>query len=249
MNEKTYSRSVVNAINNFLTDDGWRFSFDDRNGVFRFGLNLNGRLKKINYIVNVRENYYTVYAVSPIGADEDDKKMMATMAEFICRVNYGLINGNFELDINDGEIRFKCFLPFEDITPTMEMIKSSIYCPAVMFNRYSAGIVDIIFGNSTAKKAIAKCEGTTAEELQDSLEDDMDDEELQDSLEDDMDDEEFQELMEDETDDEDDISEMFARLASKLGVDVSSLHSEHPDSDEDTTDIKTDLFKGKGGAA
>ena len=80
MKERTYSKAIANAINNFLTEDDWHFSFDDRRGLFKFGLCLKGRIKKINYIVDVKEDEYVVYAISPLGADEDDEKMMAAMS-------------------------------------------------------------------------------------------------------------------------------------------------------------------------
>ena len=110
MKEKNYSAEIANAIKSYLKEDDWHFSFDEETGLFRFGLSLSSKIKKINYIVDVKEDQYIVYAIAPIGADEEDKKMMATMAEFVCRANYGLKNGNFELDMRDGEVRLSALL-------------------------------------------------------------------------------------------------------------------------------------------
>lgn len=33
------------------------------------------------------------------------------LAEYLTRSNYGLVLGNFELDMNDGEVRYKCSVP------------------------------------------------------------------------------------------------------------------------------------------
>ena len=126
MKEKNYSAEIANAIKSYLKEDDWHFSFDEETGLFRFGLSLSSKIKKINYIVDVKEDQYIVYAIAPIGADEEDKKMMATMAEFVCRANYGLKNGNFELDMRDGEVRFKCFADCEGITPSKDMVENSI---------------------------------------------------------------------------------------------------------------------------
>lgn len=52
MKNRTYSKNIANAINNFLTEDDWHFSFDDQRGLFKFGLNLKGRIKKVSYIVD-----------------------------------------------------------------------------------------------------------------------------------------------------------------------------------------------------
>lgn len=225
MKNRTYSKSIANAINNFLTEDDWHFSFDDQRGLFKFGLNLKGRIKKVSYIIDVKDDEYVVYAISPLGADEDDEKMMATLADFICRANYGLKNGNFEIDMRDGEIRYKSFIDCEGITPTMEMVRNSIHCPAAMFDRYGAGIVDILFGNSTAKDAIAKCEKSPAEELR--------------------------ALLGEEFDGDDDMDAMLARLAVRFGIDESELHAdgEPVELDDGEAEVKTDLFGSKGGVA
>lgn len=222
MKNRTYSNNIANAINNFLTEDDWHFSFDDQRGLFKFGLNLKGRIKKVSYIVDVKDDEYVVYAISPLGADEDDEKMMATMAEFICRANYGLKNGNFELDMRDGEIRYKCFVDSEGITPTTEMVRNSIHCPAAMFDRYGAGIVDIIFGNSTAKDAIAKCEKSPAEELR--------------------------ALLGEKLDGDGDMDAMLARLDARLGIDESELRTSgvYVESDDVEAEVKTDLFGTEG---
>lgn len=227
MKNRTYSKTIANTINRFLTEDDWHFSFDDQHGLFKFGLNLKGRIKKINYIVDVKDDEYVVYAISPLGADEDDEKMMTAMAEFICRANYGLKNGNFELDMRDGEIRYKSFVDCEGFTPTAEMIRNSIYCPASMFDRYSSGIVDIIFGNSTAKEAIAKCEKSPEEELR--------------------------ALLGEELGEVEDVDAMIARLAAHFGIDESELRSDEEETEleqvEGEAEVRTDLFGTEGGVS
>lgn len=225
MKNRAYSKSIANVINTFLTEDGWHFSFDDKRGLFRFGLNLKGRIKKVSYIIDVKDDEYVVYAISPLGADDGDEKMMATMADFLCRANYGLKNGNFELDMRDGEIRYKSFVDCEGTTPTTEMVRNSIHCPAAMFDRYGAGIVDIIFGNATAMEAIAKCEKSPAEELR--------------------------ALLGDEFGGDEDMDAMIAQLAARFGFDESELRSdsETPESDDGEPEVRTDLFGTEGGVA
>lgn len=156
--KKDYSEVIVASINKFLVEDDWRYGFDDRSGIFNFGLSLSGKIKNIRYIIIVHENSYTVYAISSLGADSDDEEMMANMAEFICRANYGLKMGNFEFDMRDGEIRYKVFVACSGLTPCQELIRESIFVPAAMFDRYATGIVNIILGDDTAEEAISRCE-------------------------------------------------------------------------------------------
>lgn len=204
MNTNTYSKEITTAINNFLNEDDWHFSFDEQRGLFNFGLNLKSKIKHIKYIVEVQEDEFLVYAVSPIGA------------------NYGLKNGNFELDMRDGEIRYKSFVSCGGITPTPEMIKRSIYCPATMFEQYGDGIVDIILGNATAKSAIEKCEKSSEEELRSVI----------------------AQLVED--DDNGDMDVMMARLAARLGIDEVPSETDSEESEHILSDIKIDLFESEG---
>ena len=153
------TEEIVEMIRDFLTEDDWHFNFDEENGCFMFNISIDGKLQHLRYVVYVKDDGYTVYAVSPINADKDDPSVMSRMADFICRANYGLRNGNFELDMRDGEIRYKIFIDCDEILPNKNIVRNSIIIPSVMFERYSAGIIDVMFKDSSAEDAISKCEG------------------------------------------------------------------------------------------
>lgn len=170
MKNASYSEKIANVIKNFLINDDWYFSFDEKNGVFDFELYIESKIKRLHYMIRVNEDNYIVYAVSPVGVDIKDCDMLLKMTEFICRANYGLCSGNFELDMRDGEIRCKCYVDCDGgITPTEAMVRNSIHCPAVMFDCYAQGIIDIIFGDTTAKAAAEKSEKSMNEELYELL--------------------------------------------------------------------------------
>ncbi|MDO5786012.1 MAG: hypothetical protein Q4P20_13235 [Eubacteriales bacterium] len=230
MKERTYSMGIANAVTDFLTEDGWHFSFDEDHGIFRFDLSLKGKLKKVNYIVDIKDDEYLVYVISPIGADENDQKMMANMAEFICRANYGLKMGNFEVDFDDGEIRFKVHVLCKGITPTAAMIKRSLYCPATMFDHYGSGIGDIIFNDVSGKTAVEKCEKRSESEIRSILDELLDNE--------------------DETgiSEESGMDAMVAHLAARFGITAGDEVGQSSE-DTDNIEVHTDLFDKKGGTS
>ena len=156
--DEGYSEDIVSEIRGFLLDDDWKFDFDEERGIFRFGVNIDGKMKHVNYFVPVRDDSYTVYAISPVSGDPDDPQVMNALADFTCRANYGLRNGNFELDMRDGEVRYKVFVDCDGVIPSREVIRGSIIIPAMMFERYSPGILDVIFKGSSALEAIGQCE-------------------------------------------------------------------------------------------
>lgn len=163
--ELNYSQELVNLIKDVLSEDKLRFCFDEERGVFEFTVGLNRTLKNICYLIRIREDAYTVYAVSPIGVNEDDRTMMETMAEFICRMNFGLRNGSFDLDVRDGEIRYKSYVDSDKTVPSRAIIRNSIGIPLLMYERYSEGIVGIVFGGMSAEEAIDRCENRSKDHV------------------------------------------------------------------------------------
>ena len=154
-----YSHAIADAVNDFLKEDKWKYFFDESKGVFKFGLRMGGKLHNIDYRIAVHKGDYVVYAFSPIGVDEHDKTMLQDMSVFITRANYGMTCGNFEMDMRDGEIRFKCYVSCEgNAVPTKEIIRESIYIPAKMYDRYAPGILGIVFQEKDPETMIAECE-------------------------------------------------------------------------------------------
>lgn len=224
MHRYEYSDEIVNVVKKFLAEDDWHYSFNEDTGIFRFGLRIGSKIQNISYVIDVYDDEFVVYGMCPIGADRKDPEMMAQMAEFICRANFGMKNGCFELD-RDGEIRFRSFVDCEDLLPSTSVVKNSVYCTAAMFKRYAAGIVDIIFGGAKAKDAITKCEGdlpSTENELMSALEE---------ALGGDV--------------SEETVGAFISHLTSELGIGKDSNES-HEDDDR-PKDIRLNPFADEGG--
>lgn len=222
MKKYNYSNEIANVVKQFLTDDDWHYSFDEECGIFDFGLRVRSKIQKIKYIIDVKEDDMVVYGICPIGADCNDEKMMAQIAEFICRANFDLKNGCFEFDFRDGEIRYKSFIDCDEVLPSTEVVKNSIYCIAAMYKRYAAGITSIIFAGSFAKEAIAMCEKSPDEELRSM----------------------FAEMGADAGDG--DVADMIARLAERLGITTEEeVATSETASSEDVAEVHVDLFGKK----
>lgn len=149
-----YSEQLAQAINDFMVEDDWKFHFDEEKNIFKFSCEIKSKLKGVDCVIRVKEDSYIVLAICNLSA-EDCK---AQMAEFITRANYGLNNGNFEMDYNDGEIRYKVFVDCEDNMPSKAVIKNSIYLPIMMFQRYGDGLASVIFDVKTPEKAVEDSE-------------------------------------------------------------------------------------------
>ena len=152
---RNYSSDIASMVRRFLDDDDWRYKFDSDNGIFQFDLTLEGKLKEINYKIIINNYSYNVYGYCPMNADEGCRTQMS---EFVLRANYGLKNGNFELYVRDGELRYKTFVDCDESRIGNETIKNSIYTVARMFIKYEPGILAVLFGLKSAEQAVEECE-------------------------------------------------------------------------------------------
>lgn len=82
------------------------------------------------------------------------------IAEFITRANYGLPNGNFEMDFEDGEIRFKTSMDTEDIELTDAMVRNLVYANVLAMDQYLPGIMNVIYSDMSPDAAINRIENT-----------------------------------------------------------------------------------------
>ncbi|MCR4817649.1 MAG: YbjN domain-containing protein [Fretibacterium sp.] len=161
--EEGYSQDIAEAVNKFLLkymEGGAKmFTFDQDEGVFRTTLKSEGTARLLGCVVVIADSFFRTYVVSPIGVDPSEPSKLAAMAEFICRVNYGLFGGGFEMDFNDGEIRFRSFVDCSGgLIPSEALIGNSIVAGTRMFERYLPGIKDVLFNGTSPKEAVEKCE-------------------------------------------------------------------------------------------
>jgi hypothetical protein len=135
----------------FLEEDGWfPQRIPDRSAYRMYYQGSNSDLRCIAQI-KLEAQQLVMYAYSPSKVAED---MRPVAAEYLTRANYGLHIGNFELDWNDGEVRFKSGIDFEDEILTFNWIRNTVYPAVHLMNRYFPGLMMVIYGSKTPAEAI-----------------------------------------------------------------------------------------------
>jgi hypothetical protein len=76
------------------------------------------------------------------------------ITEFITRANFGLVVGNFELDLIDGELRYKANLDLEGEIPTMGLIHRVVSASTATVERYAPGIEKVLRRRQSPAEAI-----------------------------------------------------------------------------------------------
>jgi hypothetical protein len=80
------------------------------------------------------------------------------MAEALCRINFPLYSGAMEMDMHDGELRFRNGLPILDSVPTQEQLDWLIFWSWGFARRYSMALLEVAVGACDPEVAVAKVE-------------------------------------------------------------------------------------------
>ena len=151
---------MYQAVKRYLESKKWKFQEIEGKTIIHFGVNANNG--KIDCVVDVREekNQLIFLSYSTVQAF---KNKTNNIAEFISRVNYGLVIGDFELNYDTGKIRFKTSMFYDDLFDISEkLIENIIITNLFMMDTYLPGIMSVLYGSLSPIKAIAEIEGPDA---------------------------------------------------------------------------------------
>lgn len=147
--------TLFDILLTFFQEDSWNPTQIDDDPVLRMGFNGDNGQWICYAQAREEQDQCVFYSICPITTPEAHR---TPMAEFLTRANYGLIIGNFELDLNDGEIRFKTSLDVEGTELNAALIKSLAYANVLTMDRYLPGIMAVASGHASPIAAIEQIE-------------------------------------------------------------------------------------------
>lgn len=100
-------------------------------------------------------SHFAFYSVCPQSAPEEKR---AAVAEFLSRANYGLLLGNFEMDYNDGEVRYRTSIIVDNNEDLSLVINHLVYANVGIMDQYVVALVVLLNEDVTAEQAIALAE-------------------------------------------------------------------------------------------
>ncbi|NES66625.1 MAG: YbjN domain-containing protein [Okeania sp. SIO2D1] len=153
----TANQSIFTTIVNFFESEEWEFVKIPEQSTLR--LLFRGENGQWTCYAKAREEerQFVFYSICPIVGPENQRQ---AIAEFITRVNYGMITGNFEFDFTDGEIRYKTGIDVEGDRLSFALIKQMVYANVMMMDEYLPGIQAILSENLSPLEAITQIEGS-----------------------------------------------------------------------------------------
>jgi hypothetical protein len=153
---------LLDKLTEFFHDEEWEYQVLDSRSILRLG--FSGENGHWPCYAQAREpqQQLVLYSICPLRVPSP---VRPTMAEFLTRANYGLVVGNFEMDYEDGEVRYKTSVDVEDCEVSTELLRHIVYANVTTLDRYLPGIIAVLAGSQSPAEAVAAIDETKEPDL------------------------------------------------------------------------------------
>jgi hypothetical protein len=141
---------LLTALKRVYGENEWPYS--EVQGVPVLLSELSGALGRWSFYAHVIEEKELIllYSICPMRAPEGRRH---ELSQFLTRTNYGLAVGNFELDFDDGEIRYKTVLQLHGTEVDATALRRLVRANGIAMETYLPRIGSVIAGTPAALEA------------------------------------------------------------------------------------------------
>jgi hypothetical protein len=155
--------ALFDLITKTIQADDWSFQVIETESVIALDITLESGQFRCYFLVDEETECVQFHTVLPVNVP---LKKRNVACEFICRVNYVLLIGHLDIDLDDGEVRYKTSGIFQEAPVTLNSIRNLIYPNLMMADHYFPAFLKVIYGDADPAEIL--------EALDDDLNDEFD---------------------------------------------------------------------------
>lgn len=157
---KELPTSIVERV---ITEAGWKFSReDDGQGIVDYLLQMDESSLIEAFLMRLSEPFQRL-VLYVLFRPKAKKEHRLELCEFVARANYGLGDGNFELDMDEGSVRFRISLDFTGVPLAAPLVRNLLVDALNTIELYQRALGRVIAGKAKAKAAIEAAEQAAAQ--------------------------------------------------------------------------------------
>lgn len=148
---------LAHALQLYFADRGWAHEADADGTVFRLAYespDAGAKWECLAYALE-GERQVVFFSVAPLDVPAEDRP---AAAEYLTRANFGMVLGAFEMDMDDGHVRFRTSLEVGDTELTPALIEPLVGANVAMMTRYLPGLVSVVFEDQSPQEAVSAAE-------------------------------------------------------------------------------------------
>ncbi|MBQ8162384.1 MAG: YbjN domain-containing protein [Clostridia bacterium] len=139
------------TVKDFLDERKIHYSADEENLVVK--MDIQGDDLPLRIILRVLEDRKVVQALAPLAFRvPEDRRMECAVA--VHYANYGMVNGAFDMDMRDGEIRFRATHGYRDTEMSLKQVEYLFNTVLFTADRYHSRLFFLSRGKSTLEEFI-----------------------------------------------------------------------------------------------
>lgn len=144
---------LFDAVCEYMNEQKWRYEHNPEKTMIRSAVKVQCKLQTLRLLIAFGETEFAVFAIPGLSADANTT---GPVMEYITKINLSMRNGNFLLNPENGEIRYRTYVNARglDFLPK-EIIAEAMLVPAMMFDRYGDGLATLLMGYSDPDTEIA----------------------------------------------------------------------------------------------
>ncbi len=132
---------MLETIQDFLEEIDWEYYFNPEEETFLFNYEKpNVGAWTCYAVAREQQQQCLLYSECPV---EILKERWSAVAEFLMLANFGMPIGNFEMDPDNGKIRFKTGIDVEGDRLSKALFKAMLKANLAMMAQYLPGIVRV----------------------------------------------------------------------------------------------------------
>jgi len=156
-----FMTGLFSTLIDYMEEEEWKYEILEGETIIRF--HFKGRAGRLLCYGEVDEEKCWLIFYSYMPENSPPEKITA-VAEFLSRANRGMRIGNFELDYDDGEVRYKTSIDVEGGELSNKMIDNLLRANLTTIDRYFSGLMELIYGEKPAAEIIKRIETPPGDE-------------------------------------------------------------------------------------
>jgi hypothetical protein len=147
------AKEVYNTLVRMLDNRNWKYEKVEEDLIIKSGVKSDDF--PVTFIIEVRPKNELVRFLSWMPFNiPGDKRIDAAIAVNVA--NYGLIDGSFDYDLNDGEIRFRLTSSYRNSALSEDLFEYMIVCATSTVDQYNDRFFMLAKGMMTLEQFIEK---------------------------------------------------------------------------------------------
>ncbi len=148
---------MLQEIKNYLDENDMNYQLISKDGHRIFKMQFGGRNGTMNCIIDVKQDVVLVMAVCNVNTPPNKR---LSMSELITRINSKMLLGNFDMDFEDGEVRYNLSWHYDSSLPvSSSVIERNIMTCVAMLDKHYPAIMNVNYTNKTPVLALQEVDG------------------------------------------------------------------------------------------